>query len=70
MIYQILLYFVSFVVNKFFRRITILGEPLRNEPVIFASNHPNMGLDPILIAVTAGRKLHFMAKSTLFSNFL
>jgi 1-acyl-sn-glycerol-3-phosphate acyltransferase len=37
-------------------------------PVIFVLNHPNGLLDPLVVAVTAGRPVRFLAKSTLFSN--
>jgi glycerol-3-phosphate O-acyltransferase/dihydroxyacetone phosphate acyltransferase len=37
-------------------------------PVIFVLNHPNGLLDPLLLAVTAGRPVRFLAKSTLFGN--
>ncbi|GEM_PF-5360661 len=69
MIYRFFSLILSFVVKKFFRRITVLGEPIKGAPVIFTCNHPNMGVDPILVGATARRPLHFMAKSTLFSNY-
>lgn len=37
-------------------------------PVIFAANHPNTMMDPLVIVNTCGRKLHFFAKSTLFNR--
>jgi glycerol-3-phosphate O-acyltransferase/dihydroxyacetone phosphate acyltransferase len=37
-------------------------------PVIFVLNHPNGLLDPLVLAVTAGRPVRFLAKSTLFGN--
>lgn len=70
MLYNFISLFFSFIVKKFYRRITVIGEPIQNEPVIFASNHPNMGVDPILIGSTAKRPLYFMGKSTLFKNLI
>jgi glycerol-3-phosphate O-acyltransferase/dihydroxyacetone phosphate acyltransferase len=37
-------------------------------PVIFVLNHPNGLLDPLVLAVAAGRPVRFLAKSTLFGN--
>jgi 1-acyl-sn-glycerol-3-phosphate acyltransferase len=56
----------------FFRQIEVVGRehvPLRGGgPVIFAGNHPNSLIDPILIITTCGRVVHFAAKDTLFST--
>jgi 1-acyl-sn-glycerol-3-phosphate acyltransferase len=35
-------------------------------PVLFAANHPNSIIDPILVGMTAGRSVHFLAKAPLF----
>lgn len=40
----------------------------QNKPIIFAANHPNTMMDPMVIGYTCNRKLHFFAKSTLFDN--
>jgi 1-acyl-sn-glycerol-3-phosphate acyltransferase len=37
-------------------------------PVVFVLNHPNGLLDPLVLSVTAGRPVRFLAKSTLFGN--
>ncbi|HEU4614135.1 MAG TPA: 1-acyl-sn-glycerol-3-phosphate acyltransferase, partial [Kofleriaceae bacterium] len=42
----------------------------RTGPVLFAGNHPNSLIDPILIITTCGRKVHFAAKDTLFAGRL
>jgi 1-acyl-sn-glycerol-3-phosphate acyltransferase len=39
-------------------------------PVIFVPNHPNGLLDPLVLRVTSGRRVGFLAKSTLFTNAL
>src|SRR5258706_8401097 len=39
-------------------------------PVLFAGNHPNSLIDPILIITTCGRKVHFAAKDALFKGRL
>ena len=38
--------------------------------MLFAGNHPNSLIDPILIITTCGRKVHFAAKDSLFSGRL
>lgn len=53
-------------VAKTFYRIGRAGPPLPDGPVLVLANHPNALLDPAIIWATAGRDLHFLAKSTLF----
>jgi 1-acyl-sn-glycerol-3-phosphate acyltransferase len=54
----------------FFRQIEVVG--LDHVPadgaVIFAGNHPNSLIDPVLIITTSGRKIHFAAKDTLIAS--
>jgi len=56
--------------NVFFREVHLVGLeniPAEGErPVIFAGNHPNSLIDPILVVVTSGRIVHFAAKEKLF----
>jgi len=56
------------VVRIFFRRVEIAGrEHLpAGGPVIFAGNHPNALIDPVMVLVHAGRPVSFMAKEPLF----
>lgn len=72
MAYRILAWFLRVVTRVFFRQIEVVG--LENlpatGPVIFAGNHPNSLIDPILIITTAGRKVCFAAKDTLFKGRL
>jgi len=56
------------VVRLFFRRIQIAGEeniPLR-EGVVFAMNHPNGLVDPLLLLCFSPRPVSFLAKAPLF----
>lgn len=56
------------VARLFFRQIQIAGEehvPLR-EGVIFAMNHPNGLVDPLLLLCFAPRPVSFLAKAPLF----
>lgn len=57
------------VTRVFFRQVEVVGlENIPAGPVIFAGNHPNSLIDPILIITTCGRKVHFAAKDTLFKG--
>lgn len=72
MAYRVLAWFLRVVSRVFFRQIEVAG--LENipasGPVLFAGNHPNSLIDPILIITTCGRKVHFAAKDTLFKGRL
>jgi 1-acyl-sn-glycerol-3-phosphate acyltransferase len=71
-VYRILAWFLRVVTRVFFRQIEVVG--LENIPaaggVVFAGNHPNSLIDPILILTSCGRKVHFAAKATLFKGRL
>ena len=72
MAYRILAWFLRVVTRVFFRQIEVAGlehVPLTGS-VLFAGNHPNSLIDPILIITTCGRKVHFAAKDTLFKGRL
>jgi glycerol-3-phosphate O-acyltransferase / dihydroxyacetone phosphate acyltransferase len=65
--------FLRLVARGFFRQIEVVG--LEHVPedgsVIFAGNHPNSLIDPVLIVVSCGRIVQFAAKDVLFrSRFL
>ena len=72
MVYRILTWFLRVVTRVFFRQIEVVG--LENIPatggVLFAGNHPNSLIDPILIITSCGRKVHFAAKDVLFKGRL
>ena len=72
MAYRILVWFLRTVTRVFFRQIEIVGlEHIPSDgPVVFAGNHPNSLIDPILIITTCGRKVHFAAKDQLFKGRL
>ncbi len=57
--------------NVFFREIHLVGlehvPPEGAGPVLFAGNHPNSLIDPVLVVVTSGRIVHFAAKDKLFT---
>lgn len=39
-----------------------------DRPIIFVANHPNAVMDAMLMSYAVGRRIHFVAKSTLFTN--
>src|SRR5215831_16371212 len=72
-IYSGLRVFFRLVVAVFFRQVEVVGlEHVPEQgPVIFAGNHPNSLIDPLLIVVSCGRVVRFAAKDVLFrSRFL
>lgn len=72
MAYRILAWFLRTITRVFFRQIEVVGlehVPV-DGPVLFAGNHPNSLIDPILIITTCGRKVHFAAKDSLFKGRL
>ena len=41
---------------------------LAGKPIVFAPNHPNALLDPLVLRLALGRDVRFLAKSTLFRS--
>lgn len=71
--YRLLQLFLRIVVSVFFRNIEIIGKEKIPESggLIFAGNHPNSLMDPVLVITHSGKKVHFAAKDLLFkSRFL
>ena len=70
MAYRVLAWFLRVVTRVFFRQVEIAGleHVPPDGPVLFAGNHPNSLIDPILIITTCGRKVHFAAKDSLFKG--
>jgi 1-acyl-sn-glycerol-3-phosphate acyltransferase len=66
--YGLFVWFLRVVTSLFFRTIEVVGadDVPADGPVILVGNHPNSLIDPVLITITCGRKLHFLAKDTLF----
>lgn len=70
-LYRGLRLFLRFALHVFFRQVSVVGRehlPPEGTPVLFAGNHPNSLLDPVLILATAGRVVRFAAKDVLFRN--
>ncbi|HET9991113.1 MAG TPA: lysophospholipid acyltransferase family protein [Kofleriaceae bacterium] len=72
MAYRFLAWLLRTITRVFFRQIEVVGleHVPATGPVLFAGNHPNSLIDPILIITTCGRKVHFAAKDSLFSGRL
>ncbi|HVV87866.1 MAG TPA: 1-acyl-sn-glycerol-3-phosphate acyltransferase [Kofleriaceae bacterium] len=69
-LYRGLRWLLGLAMRVFFRQVEVVGlehVPARGA-VLFAGNHPNSLIDPILILTTCGRIVHFAAKDTLFTT--
>jgi len=58
------------VVSIYFKRIEVAGKEHLEAPgpAIFAANHPQSGADALVLGLSAGRVVHFIAQSGLFKN--
>lgn len=56
------------ILRIFFRRVEVTGAAAvpRAGPVLFCANHPNALVDPLVLLVTAPRRVSFLAKAPLF----
>lgn len=70
-----MIYFITKLISRtamglFFNRISPANQKNipSHGPVIFASNHPNTMIDPMVIIHVCGKKLSFFAKNTLFNT--
>jgi glycerol-3-phosphate O-acyltransferase / dihydroxyacetone phosphate acyltransferase len=72
--YRLVRGLLRLVVSIFFRQVQVVGTgqiPAEGEAaVVFAGNHPNSLLDPVLVVTTCGRTVHFAAKDVLFRSRL
>jgi 1-acyl-sn-glycerol-3-phosphate acyltransferase len=72
LLYRSLRALFRLLMQIFFRQVEVVGgeHVPADGAVIFAGNHPNSLIDPILIITTSGRFVHFAAKDTLFASRL
>ena len=73
LMYRLMQGFLRVVVAIFFRNIEVIGK--ENIPqdgsIIFAGNHPNSLIDPLMVITQSGKVVHFAARDGLFkSRFL
>lgn len=73
-VYRVLQRLLRLISRVFFRQVEVVGlegVPREGEgPVIFAGNHPNSLIDPVVIIAFCGRVVHFAAKDELFRSRL
>lgn len=69
--YRAIRWLLRAATQVFFRAIHLVGRehiPAEGEgAVVFAGNHPNSLLDPVMVVTTSGRVVHFAAMDKLFS---
>lgn len=72
MIYSILKPIIRLSLLIYFRRIDVIGQKNvpKSGPVIFVANHPNALMDPLTVATTLNRKVHFLAGAEWFGKGL
>ena len=70
MLYHLLRPIAITGINLFYNSISVEHQDRipKKGPVIFAANHPNTMMDPLIVAASCGRRVSFLAKSTLFLN--
>ncbi|MEM8861756.1 MAG: lysophospholipid acyltransferase family protein [Chloroflexota bacterium] len=70
LIHRFIRFVVFSLVKLYYPRLEVHGlEKIpADKPIMFVPNHPNGLLDPILIMMTMGRSVSFLAKSTLMGN--
>lgn len=70
--YRMLRVLLRVASRVFFRQVAVVGRenvaPEGERAVLFAGNHPNSLLDPVMILTTTDRVVHFAAKDVLFKS--
>lgn len=70
MIYTLIVSVIRMAVHIYFRKINVIAN--ENLPkkgaAVFIANHPSALLDPLVIAIIAGRPLHFIAAAEYLGN--
>ena len=70
MLYRIVKWIIRLTLNSYFRRIVVTGYehvPAKG-PVLFVANHPSAFMDPMVVATTIGRSIHFLAAAEFFGR--
>ncbi|MEQ9187663.1 MAG: 1-acyl-sn-glycerol-3-phosphate acyltransferase [Cryomorphaceae bacterium] len=71
MIYRILKPLVTVSLQAYFKRISVQGRRnLDHKHLLLVSNHPSAMFDPLLVAVTSKKQLHFIAGVEWFGSGL
>ena len=68
MLYHLLRPIAITGINLFYNSISVEHQERipKKGPVIFAANHPNTMMDPLIVAASCGRRVSFLARSPLF----
>ncbi|MDH5475687.1 MAG: 1-acyl-sn-glycerol-3-phosphate acyltransferase [Cyclobacteriaceae bacterium] len=70
MIYALILPIIKMAIRFYFRKINVIGNenyPKKGAAVLIV-NHPSALLDPLVVAITAGRQLHYIAAAEYFGS--
>jgi glycerol-3-phosphate O-acyltransferase / dihydroxyacetone phosphate acyltransferase len=72
LLYDALVRFLWLVTRTFFRTVEVSGREHvpKKGALIFAGNHPNSLIDPMVLTTSCGRRVRFAAKDTLFESRL
>lgn len=70
MIYSLLLSLFKITVRLFFSSFRVKGRENipAHKPLLIVANHPSTFMDPIVMAIAANRKIHFIAKGEAFRS--
>ncbi|MFQ6616283.1 MAG: lysophospholipid acyltransferase family protein [Fidelibacterota bacterium] len=70
MLYHLIRLIAVVSLDRFFRRIVVAhrGRVAHDGATILVANHPNTLMDALVVGYAAGRKVHILTKSTLFSS--
>jgi glycerol-3-phosphate O-acyltransferase/dihydroxyacetone phosphate acyltransferase len=70
MIYHLLLALFKITVKLFFSSFKVKGRANipSNKPLLIVANHPSTFMDPIVMAIAAKRRVHFIAKGEAFRS--
>lgn len=70
MLYNLFKGFFQISLHLFFRSVHVQGREhiLARGPVLICANHPGALLDPLVIALLIGRRVHFLAKAVVFKG--
>ncbi len=70
MLYIFVKWIIRLTLKSYFRRIVVTGyqHVTAKGPVIFVANHPSAFMDPMVVATTIGRSIHFLAAAEFFGK--
>ncbi len=70
MLYYILKWMLKRTSDIFFKTVQITGSENipKHGALMIVANHPSMFMDPVMIGLTTGRRVYFLAKGTLFQG--